>query len=88
MRRSRKTRQRVAGRDARQFQRRRLSASEGGGVVMELLGLQHRARPPPRPDWAFTAPRTERPGRGADRGYSFVLMSHHTARGKARPVMG
>jgi hypothetical protein len=35
-----------------------------------------------------TAPRAERPGRGADRGYSFVSMSHHTARGKARPVMG
>jgi hypothetical protein len=36
----------------------------------------------------FTTPRAERPGRGADRGYSFVSMSHHTARGKARPVMG
>ncbi|MDE2623701.1 MAG: hypothetical protein KGM83_10985 [Betaproteobacteria bacterium] len=65
MRRSRKTRQRIAtsrsfhilwrkriaGRDARQFQRRRLSASEGGGVLMGLLGLQHRARPLPRPDF-------------------------------------
>ena len=36
----------------------------------------------------FTAPRAERPGRGADDGYSFVSMIHHTARGKARPVMG
>lgn len=85
MRRSRKTRQRVAGRDARQFQRRRLSASEGGGVMFGFnTGRGHcRAR-----ILRFTAPRTERPGRGADRGYSFVLMSHHTARGKARPVMG
>ena len=38
--------------------------------------------------FASTAPRAERPGRGADRGYSFVSMIHHTARGKARPVMG
>ena len=52
------------------------------------VGLEHRARPLPRPDLHFTAPRTERPGRGTDRGYSFVSMSHHTARGKARPVMG
>ncbi len=36
----------------------------------------------------FTAPRTERPGRGAERGYSFVSMIHHMARGKAQPVMG
>lgn len=38
--------------------------------------------------FASTAPRAERPGRGADRGHSFVSMSHHTARGKVRPVMG
>ncbi|PYB39181.1 hypothetical protein C0052_05940 [Pseudomonas aeruginosa] len=31
------------------------------------VGLEHRARPLPRPDFAFTAPRTERHGRGADR---------------------
>ena len=36
----------------------------------------------------FTAPRAERPGRGADDGYSFVSMIHHTARCKTRPVMG
>ncbi len=36
----------------------------------------------------FTAPRAERPGRGADDDHSFVSMIHHTARGKARPVMG
>ena len=52
------------------------------------VGLEHRARQLQRPDLHFTAPRTERPGRGTDRGYSFVSMSHHTARGKARPVMG
>ena len=88
MRRSRKTRQRVAGRDARQFQRRRLSASEGGGVVLRLLGFNtgHSHRRARIPD--FTAPRAERPGRGADDGYSFVSMTHHTARTKARPVMG
>ena len=36
----------------------------------------------------FTSSRAERPGRGADRGYSFVSMIHHTARTNARPVMG
>ena len=35
----------------------------------------------------FTAPRPEQPGRGADDGYSFVSMIHHTARAKAQPVM-
>jgi hypothetical protein len=62
--------------------------SEGGGVLMGAVGLQHRARPLPRPDFCVHRPRSERLGRGADRGYSFVSMSHHTARGKARPVMG
>lgn len=52
----------------------------------DSVGLEHRARPQPRPDLLFTAPRSEQPGRGA--GHSFVSMSHHTARGKARPVMG
>ena len=55
---------------------------------MGLLGLEYRARPLPRPDFASTAPRAERPGLGADRGYSFVSIIHHTARAKARPVMG
>jgi hypothetical protein len=45
---------------------------------------QHRVRPPPRPDFG----RPPRPGRGADRDYSFVSMIHQTARAKARPVMG
>jgi hypothetical protein len=69
---------------ARILQRRRLSASEGGGVMFGFTGRGHRrAR-----IFEFTAPRAERPGRGADDGYSFVSMIHHTARGKARPVMG
>lgn len=60
----------------------------GRGVLIRLLALNTgrghcRAR-----ILRFTAPRGERPGRGAERGYSFVSMSHHTARGKARPVMG
>ena len=41
----------ITGREARLLQRRRMSHREGGGVLMELLGLQHRARPPPRPDF-------------------------------------
>lgn len=70
------------------LQRRRLSTSEGGGVVFRLFAFDtgrgyRRAR-----IFEFTAPRAERPGRGADRGYSFVSMIHHTARAKARPVMG
>ncbi len=78
----------ITGREARSRQRRRLSCREGGGVPIRLVALNTgrghcRAR-----IFASTAPRTERPGRGADRGYSFVSMSHHTARGKARPVMG
>jgi hypothetical protein len=44
------------------------------------VGLRHRSRPLPRPDFESTEPRAELPGRGADRGYSFVSMSHHTAR--------
>jgi hypothetical protein len=78
----------IAGREARLLQRRRMSHRDGGGVLIGLLALNTgrghcRAR-----ILRFTAPRTERPGRGAERGYSFVSMSHHTARGKARPVMG
>ena len=75
---------------ARSLQRCRLRGSEDGSVPILLLKLafdtgrgHRRAR-----IFASTAPRAERPGRGADRGYSFVSMSHHTARGKVRPVMG
>lgn len=67
------------------LQCRRLSASEGGGVMFGFnTGRGHRrAR-----IFEFTAPRPERLGRGADDGYSFVSMIHHTARCISRPVMG
>ena len=52
------------------------SCREGGGVPIRLVALN-------------TGAATAAPGFcGADRGYSFVSMSHHTAGGKARPVMG
>ena len=78
----------IVGRESRLLQRCRMSQREGGGVLIWLLALNTgrghcRAR-----RLRFTVPRTERPGRGAERGYSFVSMSHHTARGKARPVTG
>ena len=70
------------------IRQRRLRISVGSGVLVRLLALNTgrghcRAR-----IFASTAPRTERPGRGADRGYSFVSMIHHTARAKAQPVTG
>ena len=78
----------ITGREARLLQRRRMSHREGGGVLIWLLGLNigrdhRRAR-----IFEFTAPRPERLGRGADDGYSFVSMIHHTARCISRPVMG
>ena len=62
------------------IRQRRLRISVGSGVLVRLLALNTgrghcRAR-----IFAPTAPRTELPGRGADRGYSFVSMIHHTAR--------
>lgn len=76
------------GPQARSHQRRDQSLRDGGGVPIWQLALNTgrghcRAR-----IFATTAPRAERPGRGADRGYSFVSISHHTARGRARTVPG
>lgn len=55
---------------------------------MLLLAFHTGARPLPRPDFWYPPA----PGRD-DLGpvwlaYSFVSISHHTTRGKVRPVMG
>jgi hypothetical protein len=64
--------------------RRRLV--EGGDVAI-LLWTQEPGAATAAPGFSTTGPKAERLGAGAAR-YSLVSMIHHTARGKAWPVMG
>ena len=78
----------ITGREARLLQRRRMSHREGGGVLIRLLALNtgrghRRAR-----ILLFHRAQDGTAWARCRSGYSFVSMSHHTAHGKARPVMG
>ncbi|MGV8488805.1 hypothetical protein ACV34S_34565, partial [Pseudomonas aeruginosa] len=61
---------------------------EGGEGAFWLWALKPGAATAAPGFCVSPAPKSERHGRGADRGYSFVSTIHHTARGKAWPVMG
>lgn len=52
-----------------------------------LLWTQEPGAATAAPGFSTTGPKAERLGAGAAR-YSLVSMIHHTARGKAWPVMG